>query len=235
MLPFTQADPDRQRRGQGLRGTAGRPGDPEVGRHRGQRWTTCARACARPSTTCSPFPAAQVDGSEAREISVRAQRRPFKFDGEALPEALGAAELLLPRHDDLCAAAPRVEVGKAWRGSASLGKRADSAYLATSSCCCGSGRRPGPRARTGSRARAGPRWSRSRGSRGSARCPCGAVQRLTVTSSPRRATTIWPFLASRGLLHREQVAVHDAGVAHAHAAHLQQVVGPAREHAGLDR
>jgi hypothetical protein len=49
--------------------------------------------------------------------------------------------------------------------------------------------------------------------------------RLTVTSSPSRATTIWPFLASLVLLHREQVAVEDAGVAHAHAAHLQQVVG----------
>ena len=36
-------------------------------------------------------------------------------------------------------------------------------------------------------------------------------------------------------LHREQVAVEDAGVAHAHAAHLQQVVGPAGEHAGFDQ
>ena len=62
--------------------------------------------------------------------------------------------------------------------------------------------------------------------------PCAVrLKRFTVTSSPSRATTIWPFFASLRLLHREQVAVHDAGVAHAHAAHLEQVVGPAREHA----
>ena len=35
------------------------------------------------------------------------------------------------------------------------------------------------------------------------------------------------------LLHGEEVAVHDAGVLHAHAAHLEQVVGAAREHAGF--
>ena len=31
-------------------------------------------------------------------------------------------------------------------------------------------------------------------------------------------------------LHGKQVAVDDAGVAHAHAAHLEQVVGATREH-----
>jgi hypothetical protein len=40
-------------------------------------------------------------------------------------------------------------------------------------------------------------------------------------------------LASGGL-HGQQVAVHDAGVAHRHAAHLEQVVGPALEQAAFD-
>lgn len=37
-----------------------------------------------------------------------------------------------------------------------------------------------------------------------------------------------------GALHREQVAVHDAGVAHRHAAHLEQVVGAVLEQRALD-
>ena len=38
-----------------------------------------------------------------------------------------------------------------------------------------------------------------------------------------------------GFLHRQQVAVHDADVAHAQAAHFQQKVGAGAEHAGFDR
>jgi hypothetical protein len=52
-------------------------------------------------------PAAQVDGSEGRDITITLRsRRPVQITG-ALPAALGAAELLLPHHDHLCAAAPR--------------------------------------------------------------------------------------------------------------------------------
>ena len=40
-------------------------------------------------------------------------------------------------------------------------------------------------------------------------------------------------LGFAGLLHREQVAVHDAHIAHAHALDLEQEIGLAREHAGL--
>ena len=35
-------------------------------------------------------------------------------------------------------------------------------------------------------------------------------------------------------MHREQVAIEDAGIAHAHAAHLEQVVGARREHRRID-
>ena len=48
-----------------------------------------------------------------------------------------------------------------------------------------------------------------------------AAQALTVTSSCRRATTIWPSRAS-GVVHGEKVAVEDAGVDHREAAHAQQ-------------
>ena len=56
---------------------------------------------------------------------------------------------------------------------------------------------------------------------------------LTVTSSCTRATTIWPARAA-GAMHREQVAIEDAGIAHAHAAHLEQVIGARREHRRID-
>lgn len=35
-------------------------------------------------------------------------------------------------------------------------------------------------------------------------------------------------------MHRDEVAVEDAGVAHAYAAHTQQVVGPGREQRGVE-
>ena len=52
-------------------------------------------------------PAAQIDGSDEREISVPRRAGPLHDEGRDVPQALRAAELLLPRHDRLRAAAPQ--------------------------------------------------------------------------------------------------------------------------------
>jgi len=49
-----------------------------------------------------------------------------------------------------------------------------------------------------------------------------------------RATTIWPLRASLVRCTARRVTVEDAGVAHARAAHAQQVVGARREELGVD-
>lgn len=60
----------------------------------------------------------------------------------------------------------------------------------------------------------------SRGFRRSSMCEARRWKRLTVTSSPSRATTIWPLRTSG--LHGEQVTVENvAYIAHGHAAHLE--------------
>jgi hypothetical protein len=57
---------------------------------------------------------------------------------------------------------------------------------------------------------------------------CGAAQALDGDVVAQARDDDLAVLGVLGLLHGQQVAVEDAGVAHAHAAHLQQVVGPAR-------
>ena len=51
--------------------------------------------------------AAQIDGSEAREVTVPRRDGAMTMQGRGLPEARRAAQLLLPRHHGLRAAAPQ--------------------------------------------------------------------------------------------------------------------------------
>jgi tetratricopeptide (TPR) repeat protein len=61
----------------------------------------------------------------------------------------------------------------------------------------------------------------------------GLAESLDGDLVPQAGDDDLAILGLARFLHRQQVAVHDAGVAHAHAAHLEQVVGPAREQAGF--
>ena len=53
------------------------------------------------------FTAAQIDGSEGREITIPTRNGELQVQRRGLPEALRDAELLLPRHHRLRAVAPR--------------------------------------------------------------------------------------------------------------------------------
>ena len=52
-------------------------------------------------------PAAQIDGTENKDVVVPRRDGCDDAQGRGLPEELRAAELLLPHHDDVCAAAPQ--------------------------------------------------------------------------------------------------------------------------------
>ena len=108
MLPLHAAGPDRQRRAPRTASRAWPASRRRSSRTTRRRSTSCARASAKTIDYLQSVPAAQIDGTEdTRDRRCRARGEPMRFEGRDLPEALRAAELLLPRDDDLRAAAPQ--------------------------------------------------------------------------------------------------------------------------------
>ena len=95
---------------------------------------TCATRIRKTIDFIQSVPAAQIDGTEEKDVVVPRRDGSMTLKGETYLKHVRAAELLLPRHDDVCAAAPlrrRIGQGRFPRPDA-----AEAGRPVTRGACC---------------------------------------------------------------------------------------------------
>ena len=121
------ADPDRLRRRQVLRRPPRRHRSAEVRGQRGDASPSCGSASGRRSTTCSRCRPRRSTAATSARSRCRAAPGRSLMKGEMYLKHFVAAELLLPRHDRVRAAAPQ----RREPGQERLSRRADHGRLRT--------------------------------------------------------------------------------------------------------